>query len=173
MTDQLLHPDDEIPRLQRLQPRHVQQAKALVREVWREHFQSHDEAFVRDFLLLPNALDDIEEAASIDSATSLFVVLEVCGGSVIGTGAIRGVSEDICELSRMFIARSWRRRGLATTLMHYLLDFARVTNFKIVRLESNRGLAASHQFYRAFGFCDCPSWVPQADGHSITMELTL
>jgi GNAT superfamily N-acetyltransferase len=172
MSSQGLYSNSETPIIQRLLPHHVQDAKALIREVWREHFESHNEAFVRDYLLLPNALDDVDEAAVGANAGCLFLVQEV-RGRVVATGAIHGVSEDVCELSRMFVASAWRRRGLATTLAHHLLDFARSRKFKTVRLASNTQLAASHQLYRALGFRSCQSWDPEDDGHSFSMQLLL
>jgi GNAT superfamily N-acetyltransferase len=164
--------NSEAPTIQRLRPHHAQEAKALIREVWREHFDSHTEAFVRDYLLLPNALDDIDEAAIGTDPRRLFLVQEV-GSRVVATGAIHDIAHDVCELSRMFVAREWRKRGLATTLVHHLLEFARSTDFKTVRLASNKQLTASHQLYRALGFRPCPGWNPEDDGHSFTMQLSL
>jgi GNAT superfamily N-acetyltransferase len=172
MGNQGLYSNSEAPIIQRLLPRHVQDAKALIREVWREHFESHNEAFVRDYLLLPNALDDVDEAAVGADTDCLFLVQEV-RGRVVATGAIRGISEDMCELSRMFVASGWRRRGLATTLTRHLFDFARSRKVKTVRLASNRQLAASHQLYRGLGFRSCQSWDPDDDGHSFSMQLSL
>jgi GNAT superfamily N-acetyltransferase len=147
-------------------------AKALVRDVWREHFASHEDAFVRDYLLLPNALDDIDAAAVRNDTRSLFLVQQL-RGHVVATGAIHGVTDDVCELSRMFVAREWRKRGLATTLAHRLLAFARSKHFTTVRLASDKHLAASQQLYYALGFRPCPPSTPQDDRHSITMRLSL
>lgn len=162
----------ETPIVQRLHPRHVQDAKALIRAVWQEHFGSHREPFVRDFLLLPNALDDIDAAAMATDADRLFLVQEV-RNRVVATGAIHGVSDEVCEMSRMFVAGAWRKRGLATTLAHRLLDFARTRNFGMVRLASNKQLTSSHRLYHSLGFRPCPSWEAEDDGHSVSMQLSL
>jgi GNAT superfamily N-acetyltransferase len=162
----------DTPTIQRLHPRHVQDAKALIRAVWQEHFASHSEAFVRDYLLLPNALDDIDEAAVGADAGRLFLVQEA-RNRVVATGAIHGVSNEVCELSRMFVASAWRKRGLATALAHRLLDFARSRNFKTVRLASNKQLTSSHRLYHSLGFRRCPSWEAEDDGHSVSMTLSL
>jgi GNAT superfamily N-acetyltransferase len=172
MNSQDPHPARETPIIRRLHPRHVQDAKALIREVWREHFQSHEEALVREYLLLPNALDDIDKAADGADPNCLFPVQEV-RARVVATGAIHRVSEDVCELSRMFVASAWRRRGLAMTLARHLLDFARERHFKTVRLASNKQLVTSHQLYRALGFRACQSFDPDDDGHSINMQFSL
>lgn len=172
MNSQDLCSAADAPIVRRLHPRHVQDAKALIREVWREHFESHDEAWVRDYLILPNALDDIDEAAIGADAGCLFLVQEV-RDRVVATGAIHGISEDVCELSRMFVVSAWRKRGLATALAHHLLDFARERHFKTVRLASNKRLTTSHQLYRALGFRTCQSWDREDDGHSFSMQLSL
>jgi GNAT superfamily N-acetyltransferase len=162
----------DAPIIQRLHPRHVQDAKALIREVWQENFGSHHEAFVRDYLLLPNALDDIDAAAVTTDADRLFLVQEV-QNRVVATGAIHGVSDQVCEMSRMFVASAWRKRGLATTLAQRLLDFARSRNFRIVRLASNKQLTSSHRLYHSLGFRPCPSWEAEDDGHSLSMQMSL
>jgi len=172
MNGQDLASTGDAPIIRRLQPRHVPDAKALIREVWREHFGSDDDAFVRDYLLLPNALDDLDQAADGAGPDRLFLVQEV-GDRVVATGAINRVSDDVCELSRMFVASAWRRRGLAMTLARHLLDFARERHFKTVRLASNKRLVTSHQLYRTLGFRECGSWDPDDDGHSVSMQLSL
>ncbi len=172
MNDTNLRSNGEAATIERLRPEHVQSATALIRGVWREHFQSHTETFVRDYLLVPNALDDIAEAAAGADASRLFLVQEL-RGHVVGTGAIHGISDDVCELSRMFVAREWRKRGLATALAQHLLEFARSRHFTTVRLASNKHLTASHRLYSALGFRPCPAWTPEDERHSVTMQLSL
>jgi GNAT superfamily N-acetyltransferase len=172
MKSEDLSSTGDAPVILRLQPRHVQDAKALIRGVWREHFGSHDDSFVREYLLLPNALDDIDQAADGADTGSLFLVQEV-RDRVVATGAIHRVSDDVCELSRMFVASAWRRRGLAMALARRLLDFARERHFRTVRLASNKQLVTSHRLYRALGFRECQSWDPNDDGHSVSMQLSL
>jgi len=162
----------DTPIIQRLHPRHVQDVKAWIRAVWQEHFGSHSEAFVRDYLLLPNALDDIDAAAAATDADRLFLVQEV-RNRVVATGAIHGVSDEVCEMSRMFVANAWRKRGLATMLARRLLDFARSRNFRTVRLASNKQLNSSHRLYHSLGFRVCPSWEAEDDGHSVSMQMSL
>jgi GNAT superfamily N-acetyltransferase len=162
----------ETPTIQRLRVDHVGEAKALIREVWQENFGAHPEAFVRDFLLVPHVLDDIDRAAAEMDGNCLFLVQEV-RGHVVATGAAYGVSQDICELARMFVAPAWRRHGLARSLARHLLDFARAKNFRSVRLSSNRQLTASHRLYHSLGFRRCANWAGVEDGYSFYMQLQL
>ena len=162
----------ETPTLQRLRVDHVAEVKALIREVWRENFGAHPEAFVRDFLLSPGALDDIDRAAAEMDGNCLFLVQEV-RGHVVATGAAYAVSHGMCELARMFVAPAWRRRGLASALAEHLLDFARAKNFRSVRLSSNKQLTASHRLYHSLGFRRCANWAAADDGYSFYMQLEL
>lgn len=162
----------ETPTLQRLRMDHVAAVKALIREVWQENFGAHPEAFVRDFLLSPGALDDIDKAAAEMDGNCLFLVQEV-RSHVVATGAAYAVSHDICELARIFVALAWRRHGLASSLAKHLLDFARANNFRSVRLSSNKQLTASHQLYHSLGFRRCASWAGADDGYSFYMQLEL
>jgi GNAT superfamily N-acetyltransferase len=162
----------ETPTIQRLRADHVGDVKALIRDVWQENFGAHPEPFVRDFLLSPRALDDIDKAAAQMDGNCLFLVQQV-RGRVVATGAAYGVSQDTCELARMFVAPAWRRHGLARSLAGRLLDFARAKNFCSVRLSSNKQLTASHQLYHSLGFRRCVSWIGLDDGYSFYMQLDL
>ena len=144
----------------------------MIREVWQENFGAHPEAFVRDFLLSPRALDDIDRAAAEMDGNCLFLVQEV-RRRVVATGAAYGASQDTCELARMFVALAWRRHGLARSLAGHLLDFARAKNFRSVRLSSNRQLTASHRLYHSLGFRRCANWAAVDDGYSVYMQLEL
>ena len=83
----------------------------------------------------------------------LFVVA-TDDGRVVGTGAVKQLSQDICELKRMWILSSHRAHGLGLQIVRPLFAFALEQGYKKVRLEvydpprQGRALA----FYTRLGF---------------------
>ncbi|MGQ9632449.1 MAG: GNAT family N-acetyltransferase [bacterium] len=74
------------------------------------------------------------------------------GESVVGTSAIRRLSEDDCELKRMFLLKEYRGRGIAKEMMTRLIDFARKRGYKRILLDTAQDMEAAIGLYRRFGF---------------------
>jgi GNAT superfamily N-acetyltransferase len=149
-----------------LTPERVDEAKHFVEGIWKEHFSSHPDPFVRSFLS-QEKLSDIDDFQSeyVNSDGIFLLVLET--GTIVGTGAIRRVNTALCELTRMFVKRSHRRSGLGTRLAAELLAWARKCGYHRVRLTSNKRLLASHRVYAKLGFQLVRSWDPDGDAHSL------
>ncbi len=77
-------------------------------------------------------IDDVESHYFNNEATFLVVTDEE---RVIGSGAIRRLDNDICELKRMWLLKEYRGRGLGREMAQNLLDFARRAGYKKVRLD--------------------------------------
>lgn len=79
---------------------------------------------------------------------------------VIGTGAIKFLDDESCELKRFYFAKEFRRRGLGTLLLDQLASYARTLNYKKMRLEvyfpAKQKAAVS--FYRKYGFYEIPPY---------------
>ena len=76
----------------------------------------------------------------------LFLVL-VDGDRVLGTGAIRQLEPQICELKRMWFLKEYRGQGLGQKMTHILFNFARQTGYQKVRLDTgkSRKTNSSHE----------------------------
>ncbi len=87
-----------------------------------------------------------------DNGGTFLVLLD--RGRVVGSGAIRRLDEEICELKRMWLIKEYRGRGLAKNLVHILLDFARNARSKKVRLDlfDAQRQAQAVEFYKRMGF---------------------
>jgi len=82
-----------------------------------------------------------------------FLVL-IDEGRVVGSGAIRRLNNDICEVKRMWFLKAYRGRGLGTKMAQMLLDFARKKGYKKVRLDTadEQKQAQAIQLYQRLGF---------------------
>ena len=92
------------------------------------------------------------QAAYFDSR-GLFVVATE-DGRVVGTGAVKQLDQDTCELKRMWILSCHRAHGLGRQIVRPLFAFALEQGYKKVRLEvydpprQERAVA----FYTRLGF---------------------
>lgn len=101
-----------------------------------------------------DAMSDIDEVRShyFDNNGTFLVIVD--DGKVVGCGAIRRLSDDICELKRMWLLKEYRGRGLGMKLAQRLLDFARNTGYKKVRLDTldEQKQALALKLYKRLGF---------------------
>lgn len=74
------------------------------------------------------------------------------GEELIGTVALHYVSETVCELGRMYLAPSYRGRGLGRKLLHYALQQAEARGFSEVVLKTASVLKEALSLYRRAGF---------------------
>jgi GNAT superfamily N-acetyltransferase len=138
-------------------------ARRLIETVWHEHFGRHPDPFVRDFIY--SRLSDIDDAETVYGDHGIFFCA-VAKAEVIGTGAIKRVDNRECEMTRMFVASTYRGRGIGRAIAEELIKFALSAGYDQVRLSSNRILAASHSLYESMGFQSTAPWEPGGETHS-------
>lgn len=71
---------------------------------------------------------------------------------VVGTGAIRRLDEQTCELKRMWFLPAYRGKGYGARMSQALLGFARSAGYQRVRLDTAPVLAAANRLYQRLGF---------------------
>jgi putative acetyltransferase len=83
----------------------------------------------------------------------LFLVL-LDNDKIVGTGAIRHLDDEICELKRMWFHQQYRGKGWGWKMAQMLLDFARQTGYQKVRLDLAKAQRQSQamNFYTKLGF---------------------
>lgn len=83
----------------------------------------------------------------------LFLTL-LDGSTVVGSAAVRHLSDNVCELKRMWLLRPYRRHGWGSQMLKQLLQIAKDRGYRYARLEVYRPSkqAPAIAFYRKFGF---------------------
>lgn len=73
---------------------------------------------------------------------------------VVGTGAVRRLDDEICELKRMWLLKSYRGRGFGLEMAQILFNFAGVQGYKRMRLDlaNEEKQAQALNFYKRLGF---------------------
>lgn len=74
-----------------------------------------------------------------------------CDGKNVGYFAIRP-DPDALFLSKIYILRDYRGRGLARKAFHFIEDQCRILHLPRIRLTVNRGNARTIDIYRKIGF---------------------
>jgi len=86
--------------------------------------------------------------------------------SVVGSYGIFKLSDDVCELRKMYLKREYQGRGLGKLMMEDALIKAKGLGFKKMVLETNSVLKEAIRLYRKYEFkrfapehlsdrCDC------------------
>ena len=101
-----------------------------------------------------DVMSDIDNVRSHYFNNNGMFLVVVDDGKVVGSGAIRRLNDDICELKRMWLLKEYRGQGLGMKMAQMLLDFAREKDYKKVRLDTldEHKQAPALKLYRRLGF---------------------
>jgi len=127
----------------------VEEVQQVIVAVCHEIWQLSEEVIRRY-----DAMSDLDNLRShyFDNNGTFLVLIDE--GRVVGSGAIRRLNNDICELKRMWFLKAYRGRGLGTKMAQMLLDFATKKGYKKVRLDTTdeQKQAQAIQLYQRLGF---------------------
>jgi GNAT superfamily N-acetyltransferase len=73
-------------------------------------------------------------------------------GQVAGLACMRELNAEMGEVKRMYVRPAMRRRGIGRALFGGLLNEARATGYRRMRLDSARYMVEAHTLYRSCGF---------------------
>ena len=128
-------------RIKQFHSEYLEAAKTVIREVCFEFFGQ-----------APADFEDMEEISSHYAAPGGTFLVLLDGKAVVGTGAVRRIDEQTCELKRMWFLPMYRGRGHGTRMSQRLLEFARSAGYRRVRLDTSPELHAANRLYRRLGF---------------------
>ena len=120
-----------------------------------------------------NALMDIEDIQmNYFDRRGVFLVMDA-DAQIIGTGAIRQLEEQVCELKRLFLLFEYHGRGLGYRMVMELLHTAREMRYEKIRLETAPvHLKRATALYHRLGFYEIPSY-ESTHPNDIALELIL
>ncbi len=101
---------------------------------------------------------------------------DALGGDPVGAGAIRGLTDGVCEMKRLFVSARGRGLGLGRALAEGLIAQARADGFKAMRLDTARRLTEAISLYETLGFRPIPAYRHYPDDlapHLLFMEIAL
>ena len=95
---------------------------------------------------------------------------------IMGCGALKELSPTHGELKSMRTAENYLRRGVATAILHHIVEEAKLRGYKTLSLEtgSMEAFKPAHRLYERFGFTYCePFGDYTEDPNSLFMQLNL
>jgi putative acetyltransferase len=78
--------------------------------------------------------------------------------SVLGCVALRAVTNDTCEMKRLFVRPGNRASGVGRRLVERLLDEARTVGYKRMLLDTLPTMTGAQRLYEQLGFRDVPPY---------------
>ena len=134
-----------------IQQHQIEQAKQIVTTVCLEIWQGIlTEKDLRSY----DSMSDIENVRSHYFGNNGTFLVLVDGDRVVGTGAIRRLSNKICELKRMWFLKAYRGQGLGWKMAQMLFELAKKAGYSKIRLDlaNEKRQTEALQFYQQLGF---------------------
>lgn len=101
------------------------------------------------------------------------LMLAYVGGRAAACAALRYVSDDICELKRVFVRDDFRGSGLGRGIVSRMIDEARALGYGYMRLDTLPSMAAAQKLYFSLGFHEIEPYIYNPHKGTLYMELKL
>jgi GNAT superfamily N-acetyltransferase len=110
------------------------------------------------------------DAEEFDTPSGTFVVL-IDGGEVLAGGGLRRVTDDTCEVKRMWTADGHRRKGYASRVLTALEDAARAAGYSTLLLETGPLQPEAIALYTASGYRRIPTYGRYSEALAFRLDL--
>ncbi len=87
------------------------------------------------------------------------LILASVDGKGAGCAALRKLSEDTCEMKRLYVRDDFRRLGIGKKLISMITDEARTLNYRYIRLDTLPSMKKAQALYVSLGFYDIEPYV--------------
>ena len=101
------------------------------------------------------------------------LLLAYTNDEVVGCVAVRKMSDDICELKRMYARPDFRGLGIGRQLALVAIELARRTGYHRMRLDTLSSMTAAIMLYQSLGFTSIPPYRHNPIPGALFMELEL
>lgn len=98
------------------------------------------------------------------------IYLANCDGQIVGVGCLKQLSEEACEIKRMFVRPEYRGRGFGKGILDQLNADARSIGYTKIYLDSPKFFTISHKMYQSRGFQSIEPY-PGSEGAGIAPDL--
>lgn len=98
-----------------------------------------------------------EPSDDLAGDSGVFVVAYL-GVEVVGCGGLRFISDDIAELTRVFVDASVRGGGVGASMVEFLEGFVRESRRTRIRLDTREDLVEARRLYSRLGYVDVPAF---------------
>lgn len=101
------------------------------------------------------------------------LILALIDDKAVGCIAFRKISEDTCEMKRLYVRDNYRRLGIGKRLITMIIEEASALNYHYIRLDTLPTMKKAQDLYIALGFYDIKPYVYNPIKGTRFMELKL
>jgi putative acetyltransferase len=160
-------------KIRPIEPHEVSFAKELIYRI--AHRLFHDTRALEESIAFYESRNQLYDMDTIQQTyfenDGIFLVM-TNQDQIIGTGAIRKLDEEICELKRVWLMFEYHGKGLGYRILQELLAFARAKGYQRIRLETDRDdQRRAYDLYKRLGFYEIPRYSDNEDDAAMEMLL--
>lgn len=101
------------------------------------------------------------------------LLLAMLNGKEAGCAALRKISEEICQMKRLYIRDAFRGLGIGRKLVSMIIEEAKGMGYSYIRLDTLPTMQEAQKLYTSFGFYDIEPYVFNPISGTRFMELRL
>mgnify|MGYP001329994236 CR=1 FL=1 len=101
------------------------------------------------------------------------LILALVNNKPAGCVALRKITENICEMKRLYVRDDYRGLGIGRRLITMIIEEAKKRNYHYIRLDTLRTMKKAQKLYTSFGFYDIEPYVYNPIKGARFMELNL
>lgn len=101
------------------------------------------------------------------------LILSSVEGKASGCIALRKISDDVCEMKRLYVRDQYRGVGIGRKLIARIIQEALKHNYRYMRLDTLSIMETALNLYQSFGFYDIEPYIYNPIAGARFMELKL
>ncbi len=144
---------------------HINQARQLFREY---------ETWLNLDLCFQNFEKELAELPGAYAPPTGRLLLAFGDGDLAGCVALRRLSDEVCEMKRLFLRPRFHGHGLGRELAERIIEEARGMGYQRMRLDTlSKQMGSAIALYRSLGFREIAPYYKNPVPGALFMELTL
>jgi GNAT superfamily N-acetyltransferase len=116
----------------------------------------------QEYAVRYGAIDELQHAATAEFEPpdgGFFVIVE--NGETVAGGGYRRLTDETCEVKRLWTSEAYRRRGLAGIVLDAIESSAAQAGYGVVWLETGPAQPEAVAFYERRGYRPIPLYSPR------------